>query len=753
MKKMNIIIKGAKVHNLKNIDIEIPRNKITCLVGVSGSGKSTVATDIVAAEGQRQYLESLSTFATRFLRKKERPDVDHITGLSSTILVEQKQIHSSSRSTVGTTTEIYTYLRLLFSRIGSKKLSAGHFSFNSPKGACKICKGTGFDVEIDLETLISPEKTLEEGAINHPNYCQPNTRMMNILKTTEKVPFDKPVKDLTEDELHFLLYLPHTKLQNDKQGFVQSYSWEGIVPRIIKRTKDLRGISKTKEKSEGSLRKTTICSTCAGARLNEIALESTINDQNIGYYANLPITALIDEIKNIDSPLTVNIVSKMIEQLQALIDVGIGYVSLNRTVGTLSGGEAQRVKLARELGVDLIETIYVLDEPTSGLHARDTKNLVTILKRIRDKQNTVIVVEHDETVIRNADHIIELGPKAGRFGGEIVCTGTPREVETNDNSPTGGFLSGEKQTQVKSRERAPLDWLKITNASLHNLKNLTVKIPTGVFTAVTGVSGSGKSTLINNIFVKEYTNNVVFVDQSQIGASPRGCSATYIRAFDYIRDIFAKENNVSKALFSSNSIGGCPECKGLGYKKIDMHFMADMKLECEECEGKKYTKGALGHTFKGKNIHEVLEMTAEEALIFFEHDEICNRLKMLTNVGLDYLALGQTLNTLSGGESQRLKLASKLHEKGNFFVLDEPTSGLHFADIEKLLNLLHTLVDNGNSVLVIEHNLDVIKSADWIIDLGPEGGNKGGEIVAEGTPKDVSMVEKSFTGQYLAKLV
>lgn len=751
---MNFIkITGAKVHNLKNIDIEIPRNKITCFVGVSGSGKSTIATDIVAAEGQRQYLESLSTFATRFLRKKDRPDVDRIEGLSSTILVEQKQMHGSPRSTVGTTTEIYTYLRLLFSRVGTKKLSAGHFSFNNPKGACKTCKGTGIDVTVDIEALVNPNKTLEEGAINHPNYCRPDTRMMNILKTTGKVPFDVPLKDLTQEQLHFLLYISHTTLKNAEQGFVQSYSWEGIVPRIIKRTKDLRGISKTKEKSEGNLRKATICETCNGARLNEVALTSTINENNIGYYANLPITKLIDAVRAIKEPLATNIIDKMEQQLQALIDVGVGYVSLNRSVNTLSGGEAQRVKLARELGVDLIETIYVLDEPTAGLHAKDTNNLVEILKRIRDRQNTVIVVEHDEAVMKGSDQIIEIGPGAGRFGGELVCFGTPEQVTANDKSLTGQYLSGVKRTSIPSKERKPVGALEIKNANLHNLKDISVNIPTGIFTAITGVSGSGKSTLINDIFVKKYSNEVVFVDQSQIGASPRGCSATYVRAFDYIRDIFAKENNVSKALFSSNSTGGCPDCKGLGYKKIDMHFMADMKLECETCGGQKYTPEVLAYKYKGKNIAEVLEMTANEALTFFEHKEVLKRLQMLSDVGLDYLALGQTLDTLSGGESQRLKLASRLHEKGSFYVLDEPTSGLHFFDIEKLLILLHKLVDAGNTVLVIEHNLDVIKSADWVIDLGPEGGDGGGEVVAEGTPKEVARVAESYTGQFLKEML
>lgn len=740
-----IKIYGAREHNLKNIDIEIPRNKITCLVGVSGSGKSTIASDIVAAEGQRQYLESLSTYAARLIQKAEKPEIDSISGLSSTITIKQKRLRGSPRSTVGTITELYTYLRLLFSRVGSKKFDAGHFSFNNPKGACSSCKGTGIEFEIDLDNLIDYEKTLNEGAVNSSSY-QPGGRYLNILKTTGKVRFDISIKNLSEEELNFLLYSPHTKLQNDKQGFVQSYSWEGVVSHLTNRSKDLRG---TWEKQDKSYRKIKTCSLCDGARLKQEVLESTINGENIGYFSKLPIAGLKKEIQKIEGLIAKPIVEKISEQLQFMVDVGIGYIALNRGVGTLSAGEAQRVKLARELGTDLIETIYILDEPTVGLHARDIHNILAILKRLRDSQNTIIVVEHDAFIIRNSDHVIEIGPGAGRYGGEIVATGSPQQIIDNSESLTGQYLKGEKVTQKISQNRKPKGYLEVNNASLHNLKNISVKIPIGVFTVVAGVSGSGKSTLINDIFVKKYNKQLVFVDQSQIGASPRANSATYIGALDYIRDVFAKENGVSKALFSSNSKGGCPDCKGLGYTKMDMHFMADIKLECETCKGEKYTPEVLGCKYKNKNMFEVLEMTAEEALELFDHEEIKKRLELLTTIGLGYLSLGQTLDTLSGGESQRLKLVSRLHKKGEFYVLDEPTSGLHFADIERLLGLLHGLVDKGNSVLVIEHNLDVIRSADWIIDLGPEGGDKGGEIVAEGTPEDIMNVDGSYTGQYL----
>ncbi|VVB59446.1 putative ABC transporter ATP-binding protein [uncultured archaeon] len=747
---MNVIkITGAKEHNLKNINVEIPRNKITCLVGVSGSGKSTIASDIIYAEGQRQYLDSLNTYAARLLQRTEEPNIDEIKGLSSTIMIEQRQLSGNQRSTVGTTTELYTYLRLLFSRIGSDKLSAAHFSFNNPLGACKACKGMGIEVTIDPNSLADFQKTLNQGAIKHTLY-KPGSRYMNILKTTGRIDFDKPIKDFLGEELDFLLYSPQIKLKNSAQGFVQSYSWTGIVNQLINRAKDLRGISKAKHKNEALFWVTKPCAACGGTRLNEQALSVKINGKTIGDFANLPIDELVKELNKLDNPIAKPIAARMSQLLKALIDVGVGYISLNRSVDTLSGGEAQRIKLARELGSDLIEIIYILDEPTAGLHPRDTNNLINILKKLRDGQNTVIVTEHDAHVMLKSDYIIEIGPGAGRFGGQIIAAGTPQQIMERKESLTGKYLSGKLKIHARTARRQPKGFFQINNATIHNLKNISVKIPIGVFTAVTGVSGSGKSTLVNEVFVKKYNDKLVFVDQAQIGSSPRGNIATYSGALDIIREIIAKENKVSKSLFSSNSEGACPDCDGLGYNKIDMHFMAPVKTICETCDGKKYTKKTLSYLYKGKNISEILEMTAEEALNFFEHADLRTKLKMLIDVGLGYLSLGQTLDTLSGGESQRLKLASKLHKKGGFYVLDEPTSGLHFADIERLLTILHNLVDNGNSVLVIEHNLDVIRSADYIIDLGPEGGDKGGEIIAEGTPEEVAKVKRSYTGQYLS---
>lgn len=743
-----IKITGAREHNLKNVSLEIPRNKLTSFVGVSGSGKSTIAFDIIFSEGQRQYLESLGTYAARLLPRTEKPDVDRIEGLSSTVLIEQKRLRGSQRSTVGTTTELYTYLRLLFSRAGHSGLSAAHFSFNNANGACKKCKGIGVEITINPDSLLDYEKSINEGGVKNSTY-KPGSRYFNILKTTKRLDFDKKIKDFTKEELDFLLYSPHVVLKNNDQGFIQSYSWEGIVNRGIKRASDLRGVSESKSRHEAGYWLSKSCSACHGGRLNEQALSVLINGKNIGEYANFPITSLINEIGKIEDSVAKPIVTRMTEILQSLIDIGIGYVSLNRSIDTLSGGEAQRIKLARELGSDLIEIIYVLDEPTAGLHPRDTKNLINTLKKLRDAQNTVIVVEHDLDTILASDYIVEVGPKAGRLGGEIIATGTPQEIIDNEKSITGKYLGGKYKAETRTQRRTPKDFLLVENETLHNLKNVTVKIPTGVFVVVTGVSGSGKSSLINDIFVNKFTDKVVFVDQSSVGATSRGNIATYSGAFEFIRDLMATTNKVSKALFSSNSKGACPDCEGLGYHKIDMHFMADVKTVCETCEGKKYTADTLKYQYKGKNIFEILEMTVEEAVNFFEEIELNRRLKLLLDVGLGYLNLGQTLDTLSGGESQRLRLASKLHKKGEFYVLDEPTSGLHPSDIEKLLSLLQNLVDNGNSVLVIEHNLDVIRNADWVIDLGPEGGDKGGEIIAEGTPEQIMEVEKSYTGQYL----
>ncbi|HIQ57765.1 TPA: excinuclease ABC subunit UvrA [Candidatus Gracilibacteria bacterium] len=742
----NIIIKGAKTHNLKNIDIEILRNKINVLVGVSGSGKSTIAYDIIAAEGQRQFLESISTFAARLLKKTGKADVDSIRNLSPTIAIDQKKLRGSPRSTVGTSTEIYTYLRLLFSRFGSKKnLSAGHFSFNSPKGACQKCKGLGTEYTIDPKSIIDFEKSLNEGACQI-NIFKPDSRYFNIIKLSKKLDLDKLIKDYSKEELDFLLYSPKIVLSNKDQGFIQSFSHEGIITRLTGRAMDLRGISENKAKNEKKYWQKKPCETCNGGRLNTKALSSKINDKNIGEFSNMQLDIFISEINKIKNIEAKELVERIVETTNHLIDIDLGYLSLNRSLDTLSGGESQRLKLARELGSDLIEMVYILDEPTAGLHPKDRDNLIKILYQLKEADNTVVVVEHDDLIMQKADHIIEIGPRAGREGGQITFKGDFKELKSSP-SITGKYLG--QKSNFKQKTRISKEYLTIKNAKIHNLKNINVKIPLKTFCSITGVSGSGKSSLIIDEFIKQFTNEkIILIDQSPLTGTARGNIATYTGIFNEIRNIFAKKNKVSNSLFSSNSKGACPDCKGLGFIKIDMHFMGDIKTICETCQGKKYQKEILEYTYNEKNIHNVLDMTVSEANSFFKQEIIQRKLKMLIEVGLGYLTLGQTHDTFSGGEAQRLKLASKLHKEGEIFVLDEPTSGLHFADIEKLLSLLNRIVDNGNSVIVIEHNVEVMKQSDWIIDLGPFGGEKGGYIIAEGTPFEISKNKSSVTGKY-----
>lgn len=749
----SIKIVGARENNLKNISLEIPRNQITCLVGVSGSGKSTIAYNILYSEGQRQFLESVSTYAARLLKRTQRPDVDDITNLSPTISIDQKQLRGNPRSTVGTTTEIYTYLRLLFSRFGSvPNLSAGHFSFNNPKGACPKCKGVGQEFTVDPTAIIDFEKSLAEGAVNHNNY-RPGNRLYNIIESSGRIDANKPVKDFSEDELYFLLYTPRIELSNQDQGFVQRFSHEGIVTRLIKRAGDLRGTSERKEKADKPYLVQQRCSECLGGRLKKEILQSKIREKSIGDYSNMEVTKFIDEMGQFELPEARELINRTLETSRCLVDVKLGYLSLNRSLDTLSGGEAQRLKLAREMGNNLIEMIYILDEPTSGLHSYDCENIIKIIKNLRDKDNTIIAIEHDDKIMRIADCLIELGPGAGKNGGKIVSSGTINDLINDSNSVTGKYLKNNRLLQVNQSRRKATGYLEIQNASVNNLQQVNCRVPLGLLCAFTGVSGSGKSSLLIDEFANKYKEKVIVIDQKAMSGMARGNSATYIGIFDRIRDLYARENNVSKSIFSFNSSGACPDCKGLGYKKIDMHFMGDVTVKCETCLGKRYKEETLVYKYKGKNIHEVLEMTIDESFSFFDDEIIKHKVETLIKVGLGYLELGQSHDTFSGGEAQRLKLASQLHKKGEIYILDEPTAGLHFADIERLLGLLNELVENGNTVLVIEHNMNFIRNADWIIDLGPGGGNEGGKIIAEGTPESVAKNESSFTGHYLRGVI
>lgn len=741
----HISIRGAKVNNLKNIDIDIPRNKIVCFVGVSGSGKSSLVFDIIAKEGQRQYLESLSSYARRYLPKSNRPDVDSITGISPTIVIDQSRPSKNPRSTVGTLTETYNYLRLLYSRVGVPILDSSYFSFNHPNGACPECKGLGTKISFDPDKILNYQKSLNEGAII-PGDWKVDGRQWNIVKSTRLFDMDKKLSDYTKVELKKLLYSDRIELSETYTGFVQKWSFEGIIKRMERRNSSTHRYGPDRDARYISSQP---CPKCNGGRLNKKALNVTVNGKNIGETANLPITELIKFINEVDHKNAQVIKPRLLQQLEHMTKVGIGYLSLNRPISTISGGEAQRVKLARQLCSDLVETIYILDEPTIGLHPKDIGDLFSIIARLGTHNNSLLIIEHDPYTISECDYIIELGPGGGRQGGEIVFNGTIGQLKSMHNSPTSNYLFNKRGKDMPKQftTKPASSYLKVHHANKNNLRNLDISLPLNRIIAITGVSGSGKSSLAE--VIHEQHQSTVIIDQSPVGKTPRGTIATYVGAFDFIRKVFAESSGESTSLFSFNGKGACPSCKGLGHNRIDMNFLGDIKIPCEKCEGKRYTPKALSFTHKNMNIAEILQLTASEAIEKLQIKETLPSLQTLVDVGLDYLQLGQSLDTLSGGECQRLKLTKRLQKKGEVYIMDEPTTGLHPSDIEKLLSLFDKLIKAGNTIIVIEHNLDVIANADWIIDLGPEGGDKGGHIVAEGTPKQISQEKKSHTGVYL----
>lgn len=929
-----ISIKGARAHNLKNVDIEIPKNKLVVMTGLSGSGKSSLAFDTIYAEGQRRYVESLSAYARQFLGQMDKPDVDAIEGLSPAISIDQKTTSRNPRSTVGTVTEIYDYLRLLFARIGrptcpkhgieissqtvqqmvdrvmeypertklqilapvvsgrkgehvkvfqqlqkegyirlrvdgemreiseeikldkNKKhsievvvdrivvkdsvegrlsdsletalnLGGGHtivdvigeeelmfsehhacpicgfsvseleprmFSFNSPYGACNRCDGLGTQLEVDIDLVIPDwSRTLKEHAIApwEPQSSQYYPSLLKSVADHYGIDMNTPVRDLPEEQMERVLYgsgdeKVYFRYENDF-GKVRENEiyFEGVIPNISRRYRETSS-DYIREQMEKYMAQKP-CPKCKGNRLNEEALAVLINGKHIGETTDYSVTEAKEFFDHVDLTEKEEAIARMIlkeicERLSFLANVGLDYLTLSRSAGTLSGGEAQRIRLATQIGSALTGVLYVLDEPSIGLHQRDNDRLIDTLKNMRDLDNTLIVVEHDEDTMLAADYLIDIGPGAGAHGGEIVTQGTPKQVMKNSKSLTGQYLSGKKFIPLPA-ERRKLDgrFLKIKKAEENNLKKVNADIPLGVFTAVTGVSGSGKSTLINEILYKslsmklhngkqkpgkhqtiegiEQLEKVIDIDQSPIGRTPRSNPATYTGVFDNIRDVFAQTNEAKirgykKGRFSFNVKGGrCEACRGDGIIKIEMHFLPDVYVPCEVCNGKRYNRETLEVKYKNKSIADVLEMTIEEALDFFANiPKIKRKLQTVADVGLEYIKLGQPATTLSGGEAQRVKLASELHRRSNgksFYILDEPTTGLHVDDISRLLKVLQRLVDNGDSVLIIEHNLDVIKEADHIIDLGPEGGERGGEIIAHGTPEHVAEESGSYTGKYL----
>ncbi|MBS7576237.1 MULTISPECIES: excinuclease ABC subunit UvrA [unclassified Enterococcus] len=929
-----IVIRGARAHNLKNIDVTIPRDQLVVVTGLSGSGKSSLAFDTLYAEGQRRYVESLSAYARQFLGQMDKPDVDSIEGLSPAISIDQKTTSKNPRSTVGTVTEINDFLRLMFARIGvpicpndhipitaqsieqmvdkvlelpertkiqllspiirgkkgqhkkiferiqsegyvrvnvdgeayeitevpelskSKKhdisividrlvikdgirsrlfdsmeaalrLADGYaeidvidgenllfsehyacpicgftvpnieprlFSFNAPFGSCPDCDGLGIKLEVDVD-LILPDrsKTLREGVIAPWNPISSNyyPQMLEQAMTHFEIDMDTPFEKLTQAEQDLILYGSkgkefHFHYENDFGGVRDiKIPFEGIVTNIERRYRETNS-DFTREQMRSYMNELP-CASCHGYRLNPEALSVKVNQKSIGEVCALSIEQALTFIFDLtlsesETMIARPILKELGERLTFLKNVGLNYLTLSRSAGTLSGGEAQRIRLATQIGSNLSGVLYILDEPSIGLHQRDNDRLIESLKKMRDLGNTLIVVEHDEDTMRAADYLIDVGPGAGHLGGEIVASGTPQEVAENPSSLTGQYLSGKREIAVpKQRRKGNGKKIVLKGASENNLKNIDVTFPLGQFIAVTGVSGSGKSTLINQILKKviaqkinrnsakpgkyksisgiNHIERLIDIDQSPIGRTPRSNPATYTSVFDDIRDLFAKTNEAKirgykKGRFSFNVKGGrCDACNGDGIIKIEMHFLPDVYVPCEVCHGKRYNSETLEVFYKGKNIADILEMTVEDGLKFFQHiPKIERKLQTIVDVGLGYVTLGQSATTLSGGEAQRMKLASELHKKSagkSFYILDEPTTGLHTADIDRLLAVLTRLVDAGNTVLVIEHNLDVIKSADYIIDLGPEGGDGGGEILATGTPEKVAKNPKSFTGKYL----
>lgn len=747
--KRNIIIKGARQNNLKNLDVEIPRNQIVLFTGVSGSGKSSLVFETINAEAQRQLYDTFSTFARSRLPKYEQADYDLIENLSPTILIEQKRFAGNSRSTVGTVTEIYTYLRLLYSRIGSEFIGgSNHFSFNSPEGMCENCSGTGQATKIEIDSLIDWEKSINDGGILFSDFKVDSIYWKQVVMSG-LFDCDKPFKDFSESEINDFLYAKGIRYNmGSEEGFLKG-NYEGIYNKITRLylNKDIASLSKKKQEVIRNYIQQGVCDKCGGARLNEKALSVKIQGKNIYELCLMQFKELLDFISQINNTLVETVLEQIKTRLEYLINIGVGYLNLSRETATLSGGEAQRVKLAKQLGSSLTEMLYILDEPSVGLHPRDVHLVNELFIKLKDEGNSVLVVEHDPDVIKIADHIIDIGPHAGSKGGEIVYQGDFHGLKKSDTL-TGKFLN--TPIERKNAFRKSSGYFEIKNATANNLKNISVNIPRQIFVCVTGVAGSGKSSLIHQEFLKMHPDSIV-IDQSPVGQSERSNSATYTGVFDLIRKEFAKRNGISSALFSFNSKGACPKCNGLGHITIDMAFLDSVKVRCEECDGKRYSKEVLKFKYNGKNIFDVLEMTINQAWQFFYNAEIKSKLKLLIDVGLGYLKLGQPLSTLSGGECQRVKLASELHKQGNIYIMDEPTTGLHMSDIKKIIELMNKLVENGNSLIVIEHNLDVINNADWLIDIGPEGGVAGGELIFEGTPDEIIHCANSYTGKYLGE--
>ena len=739
----DILIQGLTQNNLKHVTFRIPKEAITVFTGVSGSGKSSIVFDTIAAESQRQMNATYPAFVRARLPKYPKPDAERIENLTACVVVDQSPLGGNARSTVGTISGLYASLRLLFSRIGTPYVgTASCFSFNDPNGMCKTCSGLGKVTKVDVEAVLDPDKSWNEGCVRDSLY-RPGSWYWKQYARSGLFDLDKPVRAYTPEEYNLLLYG-----SRDGQGEPEDPKVPGLLRKYTKTllNRDISSTSRhTQEKSQ-SLVAELECAACRGKRLNEAALSCKIDGWSIADLCAMELTQLREVLSRIADPRVDVLVQTLIEGLDRMIEIGLPYLHLNRETPSLSGGEAQRLKLVRYMGSSLTGMTYIFDEPSAGMHPRDVYRMNKLLLQLRDKGNTVLVVEHDRDVISIADHIIDVGPLAGQHGGEIVFEGSFQALLHADTLTGRAML---QSLPVKETPRKPTGSLPVRDACLHNLKHVDVDIPLGIMTAVTGVAGSGKSTLIAQVFAKQYERDVVMIDQGPITATSRSTPCSYLGFFDEIRRLLARESGQPEGLFSFNSAGACPACGGKGVIVTELAFMDPIVTQCEACGGARYSPEALSCTYQGKHIVELLGLTASQAMEVFGDAKIKKHLKVLQQVGLGYLTLGQPLSTLSGGERQRLKLAKNLGKKGSVIVMDEPTTGLHLSDIQTLLKLFDLIVSRGNTLVVIEHNLDVMKQADWIIDVGPDGGKNGGRVVFAGTPADMVRGADTLTADSL----
>lgn len=739
----DIIVQGLTQNNLKHVTFQIPKEKITVFTGVSGSGKSSIVFDTIAAESQRQMNAAYPAFVRSRLPKYPKPAVERIDNLTASVVVDQSPLGGNARSTVGTISGLYASLRLLFSRAGQPYVGpASSFSFNDPNGMCKTCSGLGKITKVKVEAILDVDKSWNQGCVKDSLY-RPGSWYWKQYAQSGLFDLDKPVKEYSSEEYNLLLYG-----SRDGCGEPENPKVTGLFHKYTKTllNRDISSKSRHTQIKSQNLIDEMECTDCHGKRLNEAALSCKIQGYSIADLCEMELTRLREVLEKMRDSKVGVLVETIIEGVDRMIEIGLPYLHLNRETPSLSGGEAQRLKLVRYMGSSLTGMTYIFDEPSTGMHPRDVYRMNNLLRKLRDKGNTVLVVEHDRDVISIADYVIDVGPEAGQNGGQIVFAGNYEELLQSDTLTGKAML---RTLPLKQKPRKPAGSLPIRDACLHNLKHIDVDIPLGIMTVVTGVAGSGKSTLISKVFASQYEKDIVMVDQGPITATNRSTPASYLGFFDEIRKLLARENGKQESLFSFNSAGACPVCGGKGVILTELAFMDPIVTECEACQGVRYNEEALACTYKGRNIVELLGLTASQAMEVFDEPKIKRRLNVMRQVGLSYLTLGQPLSTLSGGERQRIKLAKNLGKKGSIIVMDEPTTGLHMSDIENLLKLFDTIVSRGNTLVVIEHNLDVMKQADWIIDIGPDGGNKGGQVVFTGTPMEMVSTAETLTADSL----